>query len=246
MFFNELELLKMRLEELDDVVDYFVLVESVETQRGGQKPLYFAGNAPLFEKFQSKIIYIANTEKHPRMTPWEREHFQRNLISQGLKHCELQDIIMISDLDEIPRPSKIAFLSELLNKRIYRTIAFEQDQYLYQLNRPTPTVRWRGTVATTYRNFKKHEPQHFRDRRNLYYAISNGGWHFTWMGGVQQIREKSMSVVEGNAHIHSITDEEIAAQIQSIPTIPISEHFPEYVRKNEAYLTSIGWIAPVK
>ena len=67
-FFNELELLKMRFEELDDSVDYFVLVESIETQRGDIKPLYFKDNKHLFEKYLPKVIHVTVEERHPEMS----------------------------------------------------------------------------------------------------------------------------------------------------------------------------------
>lgn len=107
MFFNEIELLKMRLEELDDVVDNFVLVECAETQRGDPKPFYFQENRHLFEKYLGKIIHVMVEERHPELELWGRENFQRNCIARGLQHCQPSDLILISDLDEIPRASLI-------------------------------------------------------------------------------------------------------------------------------------------
>lgn len=112
MFFNEIELLKLRLEELDDVVDYFVLVESAETQRGDPKPFYFDDNRHLFERFLNKIIYVRVDERHPEMDLWERENYQRNCIARGLQQCASSDLILISDLDEIPRPELIQKLAK--------------------------------------------------------------------------------------------------------------------------------------
>lgn len=114
MFFNEIELLKMRLEELDPVVDYFVLVESSETQRGDPKPFYFLDNRHLFEKYLSKIIHVIVDERHPEMGLWERENYQRNCIARGLRHCLSSDLVLISDLDEIPRPELISHLQHTL------------------------------------------------------------------------------------------------------------------------------------
>jgi beta-1,4-mannosyl-glycoprotein beta-1,4-N-acetylglucosaminyltransferase len=113
-FFNEIELLKMRLEELDSVVDHFVIVESIETQRGDPKPLYFQENRECFSKYLDKIIHIVVNERHPEMDLWEREHFQRNCITRGLQHCHESDLIIISDLDEIPRPHLIRSLLQTL------------------------------------------------------------------------------------------------------------------------------------
>lgn len=122
MFFNEIELLKMRLEELDEVVDYFVLVESAETQRGDPKPFYFYENRHLFEKYLDKIIHIMVNERHPEMGLWEREHFQRECIARALIHCDSSDMILISDLDEIPRSELIQGLSLTIPKRNARLL----------------------------------------------------------------------------------------------------------------------------
>ncbi len=122
MFFNEIELLKMRLEELDEVVDYFVLVESAETQRGDPKPFYFYENYHLFEKYLDKIIHVMVDERHPEMGLWEREHFQRECISRGLTQCNSSDMILISDLDEIPRSKLIQELTLTIPKRNERLL----------------------------------------------------------------------------------------------------------------------------
>lgn len=117
MFFNEIELLKMRLEELDPVVDHFVLVESTETQRGDVKPLYFQENKHLFEKYSAKIIHVIVDERHPEMDLWGRENYQRSCIERGLQNCDSSDLILISDLDEIPRTHFITQLATVLPKR---------------------------------------------------------------------------------------------------------------------------------
>jgi beta-1,4-mannosyl-glycoprotein beta-1,4-N-acetylglucosaminyltransferase len=135
MFFNEIELLKMRLEELDGVVDYFVLVESSETQRGDPKPLYFNENRQLFEKYLSKIIHVIVDERHPEMALWERENFQRNCIARGLQHCNPSDLIIISDLDEIPRPELIKELLTAVPARNARLLKKGKDKNFKKHNK---------------------------------------------------------------------------------------------------------------
>lgn len=108
-FFNELELLKIRLEELNDHVDYFVLVESIETQRGDLKLLYVQEKQHLLKKYLSKIKHIIVDERlnsdviDSTKLYWDRERFQKKIITAGLQQCDDLDIIMISDLNEIPR-----------------------------------------------------------------------------------------------------------------------------------------------
>jgi beta-1,4-mannosyl-glycoprotein beta-1,4-N-acetylglucosaminyltransferase len=251
-FFNEIELLKMRLEELDPVVDYFVLVESAETQRGAEKPFCFAENRHLFEKYLHKIIHIAVDERHPEMGLWEREHYQRNCIARGLKQCRAHDLIIVSDLDEIPRPEIIQELKNNFPKRRKLSrfpLALEMAIYFYQLNRQTPTKQpwgggeWIGTIITEYKNILKKGVQHFRDKRFKLQRIEQGGWHFTWMGGKEKIRQKMCSVVEGDENGKSVTDAEIEGWIDKHPVVAVDDTFPLYIRKNKDYLRSLGYLA---
>lgn len=269
IFFNELELLKMRLEELNDHVDYFVLVESVETQRGDPKPLYFQENQHLFEKYLPKIKHIivneyldSNTIDPVTGLCWDREHFQRKCIMRGLKQCDDLDIIMISDLDEIPRKQVLETLRLLLyrekrkpNKLVIKNppdaIALEMPLFMYQLNRKSEMHggRWIGTVATLYDQVKRKGVQFFRDNRGSFFQIMDGGWHFTWMGGKDRIRQKLLNVVEGRdkESVDSISDEEMETWIQAQEIIPVDSSypndFPKYMEKHIDYFRSIGYIA---
>lgn len=258
-FYNEFEILKMRLEELWDHVDYFVLVESIETQRGDTKPLYFENHKESFSKYLEKIIHVKIEEHHPEFSFWERENYQRNCIMRGLKKCKACDIIIISDVDEIPRPSlfpqAICKLSQIKTASIkggYPVIAgvtMEQMLYFHQLNRRPADLAswggglWHGTVFTDYENLILVDPQYFRNYRSHFPYISNGGWHFTWMGGRDYIRLKAKSVVEGNPDTATLSDAEVDTIIERETAVLIDDSFPEYVRKNFNYLYNLGYIA---
>ena len=253
-FYNEFEILKIRLEELWDSVDYFVLVESIETQRGNPKPLYFEENKELFQKYLSKIIHITVQERHPEFGLWEREWYQRNCISRGLTTCDLNDIIMISDVDEIPRNSQLPSFIQTLNRqtrmseRRIGAIGLQQSIYFYQLNRQTPTKEtwgggwWVGTVLTTYQQLIKTDPQYFRNNRGNFPLIYNAGWHFTWMGGKEKVRQKLLSVVEGSDDPLRVTDASIQKALDNHPIVPLDSSFPAYILDNIEYFKSIGFI----
>ena len=106
-FFNELEILEIKLNELYDHVDHFVLVECTETFSGKPKPLYFAENKQRFSRFLDKIIHIVVMEHFPTDIPWDRELYQKDQIMQGLTNCHDEDIIIIEDLDEIISAKKL-------------------------------------------------------------------------------------------------------------------------------------------
>lgn len=241
-FFNELELLEIRLNELDDAVDYFVIVESIETQRGGEKPLFFLENRERFAPFLHKIIHIIIDERHPEFGLWERENYQRNGILRGLKKCKDRDIILISDLDEIPRNHLIPHIKTEIKRRTLKYLYFQMHMYRFHLNRRHPTdFLWDGTVATTYGYLKQKSPQYIRDKRGKGWGFKNAGWHFTWMGGLERIRKKFHSVVEGTDE--EVTDESIEAMIQSVPVLPIDETFPRFVQEHQEELKALDFLA---
>lgn len=105
LFYNELDILEIRLNELYDHIDYFVLVEAVETFRGKPKKLFFQENREIFQPFLDKIIHIVIEKNLETDDPWVREAVHRNQIMRGLEYCRPNDIILISDIDEVIRPS---------------------------------------------------------------------------------------------------------------------------------------------
>ena len=121
-FYNELDLLNYRFNILNDVVDYFILVESVYTHTGKEKKLFFKENQHLYDRYKNKIIHIIITDmphKYPNINinnneQWINEKFQRNCIKVGLEKINLldEDLIIISDLDEIPDPKTLLKMKE--------------------------------------------------------------------------------------------------------------------------------------
>ncbi|NQU73263.1 MAG: hypothetical protein HQ547_00945, partial [Candidatus Omnitrophica bacterium] len=114
VFFNEIDLLKIRLEELKDSVDKFVLVEAAKTFAKREKPLYFQEYKHEFSEYLDRIVYqMVDDVPKKRLTGWgsrwDREAHQRNCISRALMRCNCDDddIILISDVDEIPRAEEI-------------------------------------------------------------------------------------------------------------------------------------------
>ena len=105
-FFNELDILKLRLNVLDPVVDRFVISEATTTFSGIPKPLYYEENKDMFKEFEHKIIHVV-VDDTPEGYTHDRDTFQKNAVGRGLKDARDDDIIIFSDLDEIPDPDKI-------------------------------------------------------------------------------------------------------------------------------------------
>src|SRR5207244_4172420 len=114
MFSEELDVLEIRLHELDEVVDRFVMVEATVTHSGRPRELVFPGHRQRFGRFLSKIAYVplqmaAQTDQ-VRPSPWQRERLQRDHIYQAVlsSGAQPEDSLIVSDVDEIPRATTIA------------------------------------------------------------------------------------------------------------------------------------------
>src|SRR5262249_51252156 len=131
LFFNELELLEGRLNELYDHVDKFVLVESTETFRGNSKLLYYEDTRERFRKFADKIIHIQVKERIDTQNPWEREFYQRGQIMRGLSECLADDIVLISDADEFVSHSSLAAIKAALQVEKKEVVGCSQTLYRF-------------------------------------------------------------------------------------------------------------------
>jgi len=194
-FWKELDLLEIRLNELYSSVDKFVLVEASRTQSLLEKPFYFEENKDRYSKFLDKIIHV-KVEHYPHNDTnlWNMENFQRNCISKGLERINLsdKDIILISDLDEIPNSNILKELS----KNNFEYISFDMMFSAYFLNLIALNRSWVGTVAVKYSLFKQYNAQFFRNIKDNLPRLLNSGWHFSWCGGYEQIYEKAHSCIE--------------------------------------------------
>lgn len=128
-YFNEDQLLKLRLEELWDVVDFFVICEATRTHTGRPKPLNF--NIENFKKYQNKIRYLL-LDQYPFETndPWVYENYQRNYLINGLWDASDHDRVLVSDLDEIPNAKAIYEYKP----HLYPRANLLQNVYIYYLN----------------------------------------------------------------------------------------------------------------
>lgn len=185
-FFNELDILEVRFNELYDVVDRFVIVEATLTHGGKPKPLYFNENLPRFEKFLHKVTHIVVSD-YPALDSWSIERHQRDQIMRGLTQCNDNDIIIIGDADEIPRAT---CLKEY--KPENGIMALQQRLYYYSLDCQSDGDLWDWCKMVTYGELKTKSPCEvrytpFTNRQNL---IPNAGWHFSYITNIDGIIEK--------------------------------------------------------
>lgn len=220
-FFNELDILDIRLHILDPYVDKFIIVEATETFTGKPKPLLFEANQHRFKKFLPKIIYHVTTDTpandedlkqrlhqhslrdvdrrlyehtlradnfNHQEIQWLKEFYQKEALQRPLANLHDNDVVYISDVDEIWNPDRPIDYSR---PDIYK---FKQTAYYYYLNNRSNDnwiTGWTGTVATQYRNIRTGCINQLRNHiKNRYTVIPRGGWHFTFQGGAERIRSK--------------------------------------------------------
>jgi len=211
-FFNELDILEIRLNILNDVVDRFVLVESHLTHQGKSKPLFYAENQTRFAQFRDKIIHIVSENPPPSPQTddaskiWYLENYQRDSIMRGIVECRQDDIVLISDVDEIPDPEKILAYRDTSGIKV-----FEQSLRYYYLNmRCWSEPVWRGTRMGRFTDIldpaqelsanpanafsRKGLPTYFRFCNGE--RIRDGGWHFSYCGGAESIINKLKSIAD--------------------------------------------------
>lgn len=220
MYYNEDTILDLRLNYLNHFVDHFVIVESTFNHRGEKKKLNF--NINKFSNFKKKIKYFIlddqpknidkikneDTEQEKSvkyiLNGYKRDHFQRNYILNGINDADPEDLIIISDIDEIPNLNKIN-IDAVKNKLIF----FNQKMCYYKFNLYQKNYNWTGTKACKKKNLIS--PQWLRDIKTKKYPIwrldalfskkkysdiyfvKNGGWHFSYLNTPKLIEEKLRS-----------------------------------------------------
>ena len=220
MYYDEDFILDLRLNYLNKFIDFFVIVESLYNHKGEKKNLNF--NIKNYQKFKEKIIYIVldhlpdsieiindNDDEDTKdgkyiLNAYRRDNFQRNYIINGIKNASLDDLILISDIDEIPNLKNLN-LGEIKNRLIF----FRQKMCYYKFNLYLKSYNWVGTRACQKKNLIS--PQWLRDiksrsypfwridtffSKNKYndiYFVNNGGWHFSYINSAEGIENKLKS-----------------------------------------------------
>ena len=260
-FFNEENILDLRLNILDEYVDFFVIAESTTDHQGNIKKLNFDINK--FKKFQKKIIYVvvddtAESIKKPHLGQNSLvERHQRNSIIRGLKNCSDDDLVIISDVDEIPDLSKLSLFSKK-----NRYAVFSQKKFDYKLNLLNETEgEWFGSKICLKKNLKsaqwlrdlkfKKYPFWRMDKIRDLQIIKDGGWHFSYLQNPKNLLEKIASFSHGERNKPEFANEKnIEEKIKmqenifdlgfSYKKIDIDHTFPKYIIENKEKLKE--WI----
>lgn len=213
-FFNELDLLEIRLHELSNVVDVFVISEAAFTHQGGPKPLHFQQNKQRFAPFHDRIRHIvvdSMPEGPGEPNNFRREYHQRNRLIAGLHDASPDDVILLSDVDEIPRSGSLRAAVE--SHDTFPTVhCLELTMCVYFVNyvhsepwsRAGPRLTRRRFLSSMQglRNVHPPTPHPFRSMSRWLSASFNmgrpirravhpdAGWHFSSMGGIDRVAQK--------------------------------------------------------
>lgn len=185
MFNDELDVLEMRLTELQEIENLrHVLVESEINHQGRPKPLYYAENEERFSAWSDRIVHVIavnlpTAEQNP--DPWSREHGQRECVRKGLEEALPDDIVLHGDLDEIPRAeAAVADPGPGI-------IGTDMRDHTWAVDWLGPGW-FRGTVITRVRNVQSFVT--LRYMRNSVPRLPDAGWHMTGLGGPDAFRRK--------------------------------------------------------
>ena len=220
LFFQELDLLEIRLEYLYPFVDKFIIVEARQSFKGNIKDYIFEQNSKRYQKYLDKIIYHkiediqfnyeglinflkkSNSKVSKKISLFIEKHdyYQKNNLSHILdsyhresihialeKICKDEDIILLSDLDEIPSFEIVKNLKS--ENKLNKIYVFIQNEFQYFLNNYANS-NWHGTIISPYKLIKEYSLNQLRKNSNRFEVISNSGYHFTSIGNKKSIINK--------------------------------------------------------
>ena len=206
IFNHEIELLEIRLNILNDFVDKFIITEGDKTFSGLSKESYYLNNKSRFKKWEDKIIH--NPITIPNLKgPWEREIYSRNAML-NMEIFDEDDLLIMSDSDEIPNPLVIKESPNWISSDTHYTL--EQSCYAYWINN-LYSNKWYGSRIATHKYMRNKSADDIREATENEYEltgsiITNGGWHFTYLGDEKFIRQKISSFSHNEFDTPEITD----------------------------------------
>ena len=233
---TEIDLLELRLNILDPVMDKFVIIESTVEFSGRPKPLYYGDNKERFAPWKDKIKHVI-IDDTPDSGPnrWPREYFQRDAIIRGLRGCKTNDLVFMSDVDEIPDPEVV---------KLNRHGGYHQVYSMYYANTIRMEENWVGTTAMYYFQYQHMGCQRVRDNRYNFQRVDPGGWHFAYLMTSQEIRNKLGAFAHAEwdiPQIHTAIEQRITnlSDLFGVHKTPLkvldvsSGYFPQYLKDNQ-------------
>jgi hypothetical protein len=256
-FFNELDVLEIRLKELWDVVDVFVLAESNLSHSGKPKEYIFENNKDRFTQYLSKIRHIKIDDMPETNDSWVREKFQRICIDRGLYDMAPEDIVIVSDCDEITRAEIVELIKHDENN--YNKYILNIPQFQYKLNYMkvfdvSKNANIMVTRGRAYTNAQQEREYTFfwnaKPPETVF--VDHGGWHFTYLGDDQH----AITKIQNFAHTETDTPDMIKRHniawfienkyghhgpnnAERFEAVDLDDYFPECIVSNKEKYQSV-------
>jgi hypothetical protein len=253
-FYNELDLLELRLQELYDHVDHFVIVESNTTFTNKPKSFYFEENRQRFAAWADKIIHVPVANMPGSEDAWTNETFQRDQILQGIKDAADDDLIIVSDVDEILRPAALDFMRNSDATLFALRMTLHNFKFNYVRASEGKYSVW--GMACHKHLFDDITPDMFRQlrfnfeqapyqfRQGDMQVVEHAGWHFGYLGNKDYLRDKAQSFshkeVNTPEFLAQIDPETSIAQrtdwghnnVDKYVIVALDQYFPQTIRDN--------------
>jgi beta-1,4-mannosyl-glycoprotein beta-1,4-N-acetylglucosaminyltransferase len=267
LFFNELDLLELRLKTIYAHVDRIVICECTHTMAGDPKPLYYGDNAERFAPFRDKIVHLVApkpTEKDfsPMMgAKLSAEAYQRRYLAKGIDGIGDSDIVMLSDVDEIPNPAvfdavrgAMTFGVDLATLRQYWHLLFMNARVVESFKRDAidDISQWFGTMICTRRTFRRQFADDFHavwarkwgPNGGSLFKIENGGWHLSYLGGFEKVMTKLQATVLQDVGARDAEDLKRRMFVKArFDFMPLDDTYPEDVQKHPDRYAAY-WVKP--
>ncbi len=201
-FFNEVDILALRLHIMSGIADKFVISESTVTFSGDPKPLFFEKYRDQFKEFEDRIIHVVVDDTPMDCDAYERDHHQKCAVARGLAEAQPDDIVIFSDVDEIPDPETLRdLLPKVEDGKIYM---LAQRLFYCYLNLEDVSGKhlsvtgdfedadprmWLGTKICKKSLLDRYTTEELRnaEQREIGVRVPNGGWHFSYVGGTPDV-----------------------------------------------------------
>jgi len=249
-FFNELDLLEIRLQELNNVVDYFVIAEANMSHSGNPKNYILEENWERFKPWHDKIRRIAVDDFPETNVSWVREKFQRDALTRGLYDVSPEDLIIISDLDEIPRAEIVDMVKQDENQ--YERYVLQVPLFRYKFN----FLKWHTPVINNQMIITRanvfRSPERERDYTHLWLPqapdvvyIEHAGWHFSYLGddknAIHKLQnfahtEQNVPEIIDNFNIEKMIKEKSgpnSKDLEKFECVALDDYFPECIVNNQ-------------
>jgi hypothetical protein len=206
-FYNEFDLLELRLQELWNIVDYFVIAEADITHQNNPKSFNLRDNWHNFQQYSNKIRYIMISDMPHSDNTWINEGFQRTALSRGLNDLQPDDVVIVSDIDEIPRPSAIKFIKEDENNHDRYILGMPICYFKFNYMMVQPVYRQNNIKIVRGRAFTNPNVERATfDQIPGIIKIEHGGWHFTYFGSSEFAQNKLRNFAHAESNIPKYVD----------------------------------------